>query len=1111
MDENNPLFDLAKIKIELLFLNENIPKFDYENDLIFYLNKYLWKIYMNNPNPNKDEIENQRSNQFYYFEFYTKNINEKSSNITGTNLISNETNFYMNLLFIFETKEEFNKNESSMNNIINMLASRNTPKDTSHLLIICKKDLDLNFLSTILNKNSYDIIELWENNDIKKCHKSLEVVLKNIVINYRINSSNQKLDISIKENDDMKEDKIKKKLDILDTYIKMGDYRTSLECLESLKEPFKIEKELCLFSECQVIIEFLNDYNNSYIGELGYKMEFREEIENGFLNVIEKYKNIKQIYLMINAYLKLLSYLSYFNSVKKKQRTNEVIMKLLNEKIKDEGNNNILFLVYLNLGHIYNKIKFKRKFFFLLYKAYKDYYNNYKLHDKYGNLNYINLLIKNIEKHFLRDSPNQVTNYYNYNYDDFNEFSKIIKKSHYKPIKFIFLDENNNIIEEEENNDMVQLDKRTLFVSGIFNGYHQVFHHILWEMIQKKIYNNILKYYKGIKNYDRTILYCLELLQICNNVLTEEKQNNLIEIIKKKTYKVKYINYYNAVNIPILLKIIPQPSEIKFDCKVNRPSRSINKEDDLFIFNPWNQKNTNNINYYWTVNSIQSIIFNLYNPLKIQITLSQIQLIYNIKNKNNDINNFFNYIPCTIVIPPHQGIEYKFQFKPLVEEVFDIIGIEYLFEGVRIKQYVKNDGNGLLFRYKNTIENLYSSKIRDKVYLNNIRIYPEIPLVRLIPLNNELIDDTPLNLFEFQKYTFKFDIVNLSDKPIKQINATIYAYKKDDYKITLHEEVLKDDNKNNKIFLEPNERKKFSYDFIQKKSYLKIEFILYYIYDDNSDENDNSNNNSDNKPKSKRIIKPFLFFKKELIYKNLFIFSEPEHTPVYTNINLKKILSLEKNYSKYFTSIISNYYYFTFTAKLTQFTQRKFFYEIFSFNKKHNKDICLDTGESFKKKRFKLFVNNSNKLSKTYIKWKIPEKNIEGVINCFDLIRNNFNKELTQNFNFNIIKNIKEDYVEFIYEVENNTKLSFFNMKLKILLYQEDNKNLNMSIPLEKDIFFDGQLIHIIDEIKPKDKVNVSIKVYPQKGIIFNTTFLLIDQKIRVLYIPSFALTWNKN
>ena len=260
MEKNNPLFDLAKIKIELHFLNENLSNFQFENDLILFLNKYLWKIHMNNPNPNNDEIENERSSQFYFFEFYTKNINNRQSNIPDTNLISNKTNFYLDLLFIFETKEEFDKKEGGIKNLINMLSTSNTPRELTHLLIICNKNLDLNSLTNFLDKSQYDIIELWENNNIKKRHKSFELALKNIVIQYRINSLNHKLDVSIdNEEEDEEDDKIKRKLEILDAYIKMGNYNKSMKYLETLKEPFKVQKEITLFKECNVIIRFLID------------------------------------------------------------------------------------------------------------------------------------------------------------------------------------------------------------------------------------------------------------------------------------------------------------------------------------------------------------------------------------------------------------------------------------------------------------------------------------------------------------------------------------------------------------------------------------------------------------------------------------------------------------------------------------------------------------------------------------------------------------------------------------------------------------------------------------------------------------------------------------
>ena len=97
MDENNPLFDLCKIRIELIFLNEkNISNVSfYENSLVFYLNKYLYKI-------NSDNKNQSSQNNFYFFEFYTKHLNIKSSNIPDTNLLSNSSDFFCNIFLIFD-------------------------------------------------------------------------------------------------------------------------------------------------------------------------------------------------------------------------------------------------------------------------------------------------------------------------------------------------------------------------------------------------------------------------------------------------------------------------------------------------------------------------------------------------------------------------------------------------------------------------------------------------------------------------------------------------------------------------------------------------------------------------------------------------------------------------------------------------------------------------------------------------------------------------------------------------------------------------------------------------------------------------------------------------
>ena len=263
MEENNPLFDLSKIRIELLFLNEkDIPNINlYENNLLFYLNKYLYKIDMKTQKENN--IEKNNSN-FIFLEFYTKNLNMKSLNIHDTNLLSNKTDFFCNILFILDTNDK--------EKIKNILKNISTPKELTYTLIFYDKNSEFNLSNDdIINidKNSYDVFGMEINNnefnkyngEFKNCYQYLENALKKMLIKYRIYNLNQKIDISINnknEEENNEDEKIKNKLDILEIHIKLGNYQKSLEYLNSLKESFVVPKELIIFQEYEIIKKVLN-------------------------------------------------------------------------------------------------------------------------------------------------------------------------------------------------------------------------------------------------------------------------------------------------------------------------------------------------------------------------------------------------------------------------------------------------------------------------------------------------------------------------------------------------------------------------------------------------------------------------------------------------------------------------------------------------------------------------------------------------------------------------------------------------------------------------------------------------------------------------------------
>ena len=240
MEENNILFDICKIKVELLFLNEHFQNIqNYEHNLIFYLNKYLWKIKTLIPTQkNKEEEDSENTSRYSFFEFYTKNLNRKLSNIQETNFLPTKTDFYLNILYILDKKEDFDKNNEKISDIINILSNISIPKEISYLLIICKDNLDLDFITNILDENTYDIISPWDNDKIMKKHKNLENSLKNIVTKYRINALNQKIDIDIKKyysNDNLN---IQKNLKILDAYIKIGNFKRNKILYSSSKRIF---------------------------------------------------------------------------------------------------------------------------------------------------------------------------------------------------------------------------------------------------------------------------------------------------------------------------------------------------------------------------------------------------------------------------------------------------------------------------------------------------------------------------------------------------------------------------------------------------------------------------------------------------------------------------------------------------------------------------------------------------------------------------------------------------------------------------------------------------------------------------------------------------------
>jgi hypothetical protein len=123
--------------------------------------------------------------------------------------------------------------------------------------------------------------------------------------------------------------------------------------------------------------------------------------------------------------------------------------------------------------------------------------------------------------------------------------------------------------------------------------------------------------------------------------------------------------------IPILIKIIPLSSDIKFDISQNpnkkKEENNNNDKQKIFLYNPWEINNSSN--YYWTKNSYQNIKIQLNNPLNVEIEIYKIRILFNGTQPLN--------LPTNIIISPKDTVFIISKIKPTKEGITNIIGIEY--------------------------------------------------------------------------------------------------------------------------------------------------------------------------------------------------------------------------------------------------------------------------------------------------------------------------------------------------------------------------------------------------------------------------------------------------
>ena len=1071
---DNPLFDLMQYKVNLEFISEskNQKLYDKYKKIILtefrsievQLKNITKKIYLKYKLSSKGES---------LIDKYSLNLNEEP-NINLKFLILNDS----------EDKQKY------ITSYLNSLAqSKNQNLMLYSRLFIINDKFYENFVYNIKNKiptakNEVGIIYT----PMKE--KSFNYIYKCTLIQIIqvFNDFGKKYYDKIK----LKEIKTFKKEDIfkqIEEGILYQDFKYVINLCNYTENTMNWIPEMNKIREIVGICLFYEDY---YSNE---DIIFSEEIKKFFEEVKDKYKKKKDIIRECLCLFKLCVYYLYFPGIENKCERN--IQKLLSIA----NNNNIEYefqiLLHLKIMWLYKQIKFCRKINLNNYLVISLCQKNFSDDNKIKN--YMNIFLK-----LLTDKNNfPIYDIYHKkinNSEIFRQIHKIFEKNGWKNI-LIQMEEKDS----EGNIKLIEATKKKikkgsiLYIKKFIDIIQNYEYKLKWYNIQECLYRNIINYYKLNQDKMFELIFYISYLIALESDMIEKKQNEIYnEIMKKSINKKLNLSLYK---IPLLIKLIPKCSNIKFDIN---PNEKIQKKKQLFLYNPW--KKASSINYFWTKNSYQYVIIELHNVLKIPIVLNNIIILFerkkinNEKEKENNKDIIINEgqlpkcFPTSITIPPDTITSVSSKILMKDELIFDIVGIKYDVFNITTEQYISPDGNGLYFSCENILKDDYYSTIisgKKKLYvnLNSIQIYQEIPRLEIINMDT-MFNNSILYLYEYQEYLFNFKFRNNGIYDINEINYFVYVYKKEDYKVCIKEGTIKQEIKLNEIY-------NFEYKYFHLSTYYKIEFRFYLNSDKYLTENESS----------EEILNPYIFYFKKLSTDNLLNFANAKIIPQIDNNSIEDLCKIDQRLPNDYKYIYSfNKKIFSFNASNNR--KNKIILEIKDNNNNLIKKESINDEYS---KEIEFDINSGSILNNIKIEWQCDtglNNNLKGAMNIGDIFPNLKNNLLDENY-FEFFLDINKinneecgddiNIFEINYRVKNNSDKIFNKLKLMCYIYQNVTDG---DIMLNDDLFYEGSLISFIDNLKQNETLNNKIVLYLDKKYDnYCTTFLLINPDNKTVYM----------
>lgn len=866
-------------------------------------------------------------------------------------------------------------------------------------------------------------------------------------------------------------------------YIQIGMFVTALKSFNLLSELTKSNIEQVKFKEIQAIIKFYIDYHDSRDQNTSIGSS-NSEIQKLYESIINGYRKLKQIDLLSESILRLSIYYSYISD--KRRECLDNIHKVYLESISLTSHNKLR--IYCHCYSLLIDLKFNKKAVLFLVSAI-----NLCFDLTQNKLHVIPYLYEELKKLF------QIYNIRDYQITSRELFDTIHNEIiQHNRKKLSFWEQLRTLGE----NKFSQVKKKRveadyiLCVNVNLYRYNNILLTPNWQPIQHKILLDLLNYNKEIMNSKLIIAYSLCLLQTLHSFLSSNDQKTILENLNAESNALQEKLNLNMIKMPILVKILPITNNIKIEKK-----KQLNSINSVFLYNPWEKSKA--VNYSWTVNSFQHVMINFYNPLSVTIVI-------------NNISVFFEgeqplCFPSNAAIEPLSSLELIHKILFLKEGYCTILGVKYEIGNTIGMQYIDSNGNGLLYSYENISKDPYSlaNYKKEILSLNNIQIHPEIPQLEMTLIDNHLANEhntlPSIKLYEYQCYPFSFKFVNHSMYSIEELKISIYAFKKDDYKILLDESVLQ--SKNKTCLIESKSSYNYYYEYIHKKGHKKIEFRFYYKWNSKENEYDSI------------LIKPLCYYITKISSQKLISYHNMKLVPMLYNNTIKQLINKDQRIKKdYSIFTISLQFYITFEVKLLN-NSLPLPLQIDIINTiQIIKTHFITASDPNLTKEIGFMIENKNKLNEVIFNWtlineknnKTNDKNCKGKIDLFQLMVNELNFRFLNEIMFEIetekaIDGGGNQFLLIKHIIRNKSKRVYFNMRFYIYLYQIYENEIVFKTHLDQNIFYEGSLFYLIKEIKGMEVIEYQVNLYPPCNEMINTTSVLIDDTYKIIYLNTIS------